>query len=56
MNSFDEDLNDFIKKIQPKGNEKYRLIARFKHKTEMNENEIFERNTFATIRFGDNNE
>lgn len=41
---FDDDMLDFINKINPTGKEKYRLIAKF---TDGN---------FATIRFGENNE
>ena len=41
---FDDDVIEFINKINPTGNEKYRLIAKFKD------------GNFATIRFGENNE
>ena len=41
---FDDDMLDFISKINPTGKEKYRLIAKF---TDGN---------FATIRFGENDE
>lgn len=37
----EEDFNIFIDKINPSGDEEYRLIAKFKN------------NTFATIRFGE---
>lgn len=41
---YDDDFIRFIQKISPRGNEKYRLIAKF------NSGE------FATVRFGDKNE
>ena len=41
---FDDDILDFINKINPTGKEKYRLIAKFKD------------GSFATIRFGEKNE
>ena len=65
MIDFDEDIMDFIDKIQPKGSEKYRLIAKFKHNVKAKildesdnsyKDKTFEYYTFATIRFGDNNE
>lgn len=64
MLDLDEDLKTFIDKIHPKGKEKCRLIVKFKHKVESRElneesntyDKVFEHNSFATIRFGDENE
>ena len=56
---FDDDVLDFIDKINPTGDEKYRLIAKFKDTTIkqiFNEDKSFETYSFATIRFGDKNE
>ncbi len=44
IKAFDKPFRDFIKKINGKGNSKYRLIASFNN------------STYATLRFGDSDE
>ncbi len=44
FSDYDEKFNDFISKINPEGDEEYRVLAHFKD------------STYATLRFGDNNE
>lgn len=41
FSDYDDDIKDFIDKISPIGNEKYRLIAKFKD------------GKYATVKFGD---
>ena len=56
---YDDDILDFINKINPTGEEKLRLIAKFKDTTTININgeyKNFYEYSFATIRFGDTNE
>ena len=55
----DDDLISFIDRINPTGNEKYRLVAKFNYKTTKNINgaeKTINSYSFATIRFGEDNE